>query len=95
MTKPDPSLERLMQDPKAAGLLKNRDLLKRLMTSPDTQKLMELLNQSAGDGLKSAAAAAARGDASALAGMVGQLMRDPEGARLMERIQQTVPQEKA
>ena len=56
MANPQSNLDELMKDPKAAGLLKNKALLQSLMQSPDTQRLMELLSQNAGDGLKTAAA---------------------------------------
>ena len=63
MANPRSNLDELMKDPKAAGLLKNKALLQSLMQSPDTQRLMELLSQNAGDGLKTAAA---KGDTGAL-----------------------------
>ena len=62
-----------------------------LMQSPDTQRLMELLSQNAGDGLKTAAA---KGDTGALLGMVRQVMQSSEGARLVQNISQAVPKEK-
>ena len=87
MANPQSNLDELMKDPKAAGLLKN----KALMQSPDTQRLMELLSQNAGDGLKTAAA---KGDTGALLGMVRQVMQSSEGARLVQNISQAVPKEK-
>jgi len=50
MAKPQSNLDELMKDPKAAGLLKNKDLLKNILSSPDTNRLMNLLNQNAGGG---------------------------------------------
>ena len=104
MANPQSNLDELMKDPKAAGLLKNKALLQSLMQSPDTQRLMELLSQNAGDGLKTAAAAiytasylpyaAAKGDTGALLGMVRQVMQSSEGARLVQNISQAVPKEK-
>ena len=67
------------------------NLLQSLMQSPDTQRLMELLSQNAGDGLKTAAA---KGDTGALLGMVRQVMQSSEGARLVQNISQAVPKEK-
>jgi len=90
MANPQSNLDELMKDPKAAGLLKNKALLQSLMQSPDTQRLMELLSQNAGDGLKTAAA----GDTGALLGMVRQVMQSSEGARLVQNISQAVPKEK-
>ena len=43
-------LDALAKDPKAAGLLKNRQLLQDLAASPDAQALMGLLNREAGGG---------------------------------------------
>ena len=93
MPEPKTNLEQLMRDPKAAGLLKQKDLLKRLMQSPDTQRLMQMLSQNAGDGLKSAAAAAAKGDTGQLTGMLQQVMQSKEGAQLVERINRSASQE--
>ena len=89
MANPQSNLDELMKDPKAAGLLKNKALLQSLMQSPDTQRLMELLSQNAGDGLKTA-----KGDTGALLGMVRQVMQSSEGARLVQNISQAVPKEK-
>ena len=43
MPEPKTNLDQLMRDPKAAKLLKQKDLLKNLMQSPDTQRLMQLV----------------------------------------------------
>ena len=91
MANPQSNLDELMKDPKAAGLLKNKALLQSLMQSPDTQRLMELLSQNAGDSLKTAAA---KGDTGALLGMVRQVMQSSVGARLVQNISQAVPKEK-
>lgn len=92
MPEPKTNLDQLMRDPKAAALLKNKDMLKTLMQSPDTQRLMSLLNQSAGEGLKSAAASAAKGDTGALTGLLQQVMHSKEGAQLVERINRSASQ---
>lgn len=88
---PQNNLNDLMKDPKAAGLLKNKDTLSALLRSPDTQKLMAMLNQNAGGGLKEAANAAAKGDTSALMNLMNQVMNSQEGAAVVDRIQKTVP----
>ena len=85
MPEPKTNLDQLMRDPKAAKLLKQKDLLKNLM---------QLLNQSAGDSLKGAAASAAKGDPSALTGLLRQVMQSKEGAQLVQRINQAVPEDK-
>ena len=65
-----------------------------LAVGKGTQRLMQLLNQSAGDGLKGAAASAAKGDPSALTGLLRQVMQSKEGAQLVQRINQAVPEDK-
>ena len=84
MGKSDPTLEALKKDPQAAQLLGDPAGLKALLSSPETQKLMTLLNQSAGDGLQAAAQAAAKGKPDALMGLLNQVMGSPEGAQAVE-----------
>ena len=79
-------------DPTAA-LEHNRALLEQVIHSPDAQRLMELLNRNAGGKLKTAAASAALGDTKDLLSMVRQVMADPEGAKLVERLNQTAPKQ--
>ena len=94
MPEPKSNLDQLMKDPKAAELLKRKDLLKSLLSSPDTQKLMQMLSQNAGDGLKTAASAAAKGDTNQLLGIVNQVMQREEGARLAQKISQSAQEKK-
>lgn len=84
------NLGELMKDPKTAELLKNKDLIKTIMDSPDTKRLMEMLNQNAGGGLKTAASAAAKGDTGALTSLLSQVMNSPEGADVVSRINDNV-----
>ena len=75
----------------AEQLRRNPAMLKSLMQSQDGQTLMRLLTQ--GDGgtrLKKKVRSAAKGDTAAVAQMVSQIMRSPEGAALVERINQAV-----
>ena len=76
-----------------AALEHNRALLEQVIHSPDAQRLMELLNRNAGGNLKTAAASAALGDTKDLLSMVRQVMADPEGAKLVERLNQTAPKQ--
>jgi len=80
-----------MNDPQAAQLLKDPAALKRLLTAPETQKLMALLQAQAGDGLQSAAQAAAKGKPDALMGILGQVMRSKEGSSAVEGLQKKAP----
>ena len=79
-------------DPTAA-LEHNRALLEQVIHSPDAQRLMELLTQNAGGKLKTAAASAALGDTKDLLAMVRQVMGSPEGAQLIQRLNQTAPKQ--
>ena len=94
MTDIPSNLDELKRDPKAAALLKNRELLQSLLSSPDTRRLMELLGRAL-DKLSEEAAelktAAAKGDTKTLAGMVRQVMDTREGAALVEKLGRTVP----
>lgn len=87
MTDIPSNLDELKRDPKAAALLKNRELLQSLLSSPDTRRLMELLGRNGGAELKTAA----RGDTKTLAGMVRQVMDTREGAALVEKLGRAVP----
>ena len=79
MSQSDPTLDALKKDPQAAKLLSDPAGLKALLSAPETQQLMSLLNQSAGSGLQSAAQAAAKGKPEALMGLLNQVMNDPQG----------------
>ena len=81
--KPDPT----------AALEQNRALLVQVVHSPDAQRLMELLNQTSGGKVKTAAASTALGDTKDLLAMVRQVMGSPEGAQLIQRLNQTAPKQ--
>ena len=87
MQKPDPAFDTLKQDPQAARLLGDPAALKSLLSSPETQKLISLLSQAGGSGLKSATQAAAKGQPDALMGILNQVMGSPEGAKAAEAFQ--------
>ena len=92
MKKPQqPSLDELMKSPQAAELLKDQKSLMGLANSPDTQKLIQLLNQNAGGQLKGAAEAAMKGDTSQLISVLNQVMQSPDGARMVENLQKKLP----
>ena len=81
-----PDLNAVLHSPQAAGLLKNKQAVENLMKSGEAKRLMELLNQSAGDGLKSAAQSAMKGDSAQLAKLVEGLMQNPEAAKMAEQL---------
>lgn len=86
MSRPDPIPDALKQDPQAARLLGDPAGLKALLSSPETQRLMALLNQNAGDGLSAAAQAAAQGKPQALLGILNQVMASQEGSQAVENL---------
>lgn len=76
----------VLTSPQAANLLKNKQVMENLMKSDEAQRLMELLNQNAGSGLKDAAQSAMKGDTAQLMGLVQNLMKDPKNAKLVEEL---------
>lgn len=88
MTKPDPTLDALKKDPQAAQLLGDPAALRSLLSSPETKKLVELLNRSGGGALKSATQAAAQGKPEALMGILNHVMESPEGAQAAQAFQE-------
>ncbi|MEG1720623.1 MAG: hypothetical protein RRY65_01475 [Pseudoflavonifractor sp.] len=81
----------LMDSPDAAKLLGDKEAIMGLLGSPDTKRLMELLSENAGGGLKTAASAAMQGDTGQLTDLLGRLMSSKEGAAVVGRIQNAVP----
>ena len=80
-----PNLDELMKGKEAARLLGDKKKLEQLRDAPETQKVFSLLSQSAGD-LEAAADRAAKGDAAQLTDAIRKLMRDPEGAKLIQKM---------
>lgn len=75
--------------PQAEKLLKDKAALERLLRSPDTKALIEMLERQGG--LQAAADAAMRGDPTQLQNLVGRVMGDPNGAGVVERIKRSAP----
>ena len=75
-----------MKNPQAAKLMGNPSKLEQLKSAPETQKIMALLSQSTGGNLEQAAGEAASGDARQLTDAIRQLMHNPEGARLIQKL---------
>ena len=73
----------------ANELRQNPAMLQSLMRSSDGQALLRMLTQKdQGAGLQKAVQSAMRGDTTQMADMVRQIMQSPDGARLVERINQ-------
>lgn len=69
----------------------NKAALLRLLNSPDGKKLVALLQQQAGSGnLKRAAGEAARGDTAGITQILQNLAKTPEGAAVVQRINQSM-----
>lgn len=69
-----------------ARKLPQNGAVEQLLRSQDTKRMMQMLG-SRGD-VKGAAKAAATGDTTKLMGMMQQLLNDPEGAKLVEKIKE-------
>ena len=84
-----PTLDELLKGKEAAGLLSDTKKLERLRDAPETQKIFSMLSQSAGD-LEAAADRAAKGDTALLTDAIRKLMQDPEGARLIQKMKDSI-----
>ena len=84
MDKNQPNLNEMLNSPKTADLLKNKQAVESLLHSDEARKLMELLNQNSGGSLKDAAQSAMKGNSAQLMGLVQGLMKDPQSAKLVE-----------
>ena len=88
MPKQQPS-GNVLKSAQAARLLQDKAAVEKLIQSPDTKLLMELLGREGG--LKQAAEAAMKGDTSELQSMLDRLMKNPEGASAVERLSRSAP----
>lgn len=86
------NLDEMMNSPHAKQLLKDRHTLMQLANSPDTKKLMQLLNETGGSELQSAAKAALDGNPAELIKLMDQVMHQPEGMKAVEGISRNIPQ---
>ncbi len=84
-----PNFDELLKGKEAASLMKDPKKLEQLRDAPETQRIFAMLRGRAGD-LESAAERAAKGDAAQLADAIRQLMHDPEGARLIEKMKENL-----
>ncbi len=72
-------------------LKSNPAMLQALMRSQDGQTLMRMLTQSdRGASLQRAAQSAARGNPSEMVNLMNQVMQSPDGAALVNRINQAI-----
>lgn len=82
-----PNFDELLKGKEAASLMKDPSKLERLRDAPETQKIFSMLSQSTG-GLEAAAERAAKGDTAQLADAIRNLMQNPEGARLIQKMKE-------
>ena len=88
----------LRESPRSTRLIHPREqlksnpaMLRSLMQSQDGQMLLRMLTQGdSGVGLQRAVQAAAKGNTAEMVQMVSQVMKSPEGAALVQRINRTV-----
>lgn len=86
------NLNGLLHNPQAAQLLSDQKKLEQLRNAPETQQLFSMLQKKTGGDLEQAANHAAQGDTASLVSAIRTLMRDPEGAKLMEKMKQHLNQ---
>ena len=84
-----PNFDELLKGKEAAGLMKDPSRLEKLRDAPETQKIFSMLSRTTGD-LELAAARAAKGDTAQLADAIRQLMQDPEGAKLIQKMKENL-----
>lgn len=84
-----PDLDAMLKSPQAAALMKNKEAVQRVAQSAEAQTLLQMLDS--GHGLQKAADQASQGDPKALFSLMQQVMKSPEGAQLLERINKNIP----
>ncbi len=83
-----PGLEDLLQSPHGKRLAENSRHLEHLAKAPETQKLFAMLGAQTGGSLEKAAENAANGDTAQLVKAIQNLIKDPEGARLIQQVKE-------
>lgn len=86
-----PDLNRLMQSPEAAKLLKNKEALSSLAQSAEIQDLMNMLKEKSGGNLQAVAAAAMKGDTSQLTRLVNEVSQNPNIAKTVTNLGGKLP----
>ena len=84
-----PNFDELLKGKEASRLMKDPSKLEKLRDAPETQQIFSLLSQSTGD-LEAAANRAAKGDAAQLTDAIRKLMQDPEGAKLIQKMKDSL-----
>ena len=84
-----PNFDEFLKGQQAAKLMGDSAKLEKLRDAPETQQIFSMLSRSTGD-LESAAERAAKGDTAQLASAIRQLMQDPEGSRLIQKMKDSL-----
>ncbi len=89
----DDFTQALGKDPQARRLLEDQKAVRQLLNNPETRRVLQSLQRKNTQRLQSAAKAALQGDPSALNGVLQELSKDPQAAKAMEDLNQTLNQE--
>ena len=73
--------------PGAGALMKDKEKLRQVLSSPEVRQLAAVLNAQSGGQLQRAARSAQSGNTAQLEQMMRALGASPEGAKLMEQLQ--------
>lgn len=84
-------LEKLMGMAGDESFQKNKDAMMSLVQSRDAKKLMQMMKQLSGGELQSVAEAAMNGNTDPLNDLMNKLSQSPEGAKVVENLQQKLP----
>ena len=84
-----PNFDELLKGKEANRLLSDTKKLEQLRDAPETQRIVSMLSQNAGD-LEAAADRAAKGDAAQLTDAIRKLMQDPEGVKLIQKMKESI-----
>lgn len=74
--------------PNAEALMQNQEKLRQMLSSPEVRRLASLLNAQSGGQLQQAARSAKSGNTAQLEQMMRTLSTSPDGAQLLEQLQQ-------
>ena len=82
--------DQLGSNPQAKQLLENQKAIRQMLANPETRKVLQSLQKKNVSRLQAAAQSALQGDTSALTGVLQELSADPQAAKAMERLNQTM-----
>ena len=86
-----PDLKDILNNESAKKLMTNRSALEQIQNAPETRKILDLLSQKSGAKPDQLANSAAGGNSAQLMDAIQQLLRDPEGQKLLGSISKKLP----